>query len=131
MSPLSTPSQQGYHVQTVKPLTFILQLPNSSVRCNCASHQPELGLLRVRSSGERSHTALRLKSQSCESVIQIQIQTSMFVKYQDDVISQGAVNTPVLLSYLNNCCNRVTCLFYLFPIRGVESYRIFNGGFLF
>ena len=31
MSPLSTPSQQGYHVQTVKPLTFILQLPNSSV----------------------------------------------------------------------------------------------------
>ena len=45
MSPLSTPSQQGYHVQTVKPLTFILQLPNSSVRCNCASHQPELGLL--------------------------------------------------------------------------------------
>ena len=45
MSPLSTPSQQGYHVQTVKPLTFILQLPNSSVRCNCAIHQPELGLL--------------------------------------------------------------------------------------
>ena len=45
MSPLSTPSQQGYHVQTVQPLTFILQLPNSSVRCNCASHQPELGLL--------------------------------------------------------------------------------------
>ena len=45
MSPLPTPSQQGYHVQTVKPLTFILQLPNSSVRCNCASHQPELGLL--------------------------------------------------------------------------------------
>ena len=43
MSPLSTPSQQGYHVQTVKPLIFILQLPNSSVRCNCASHQPELG----------------------------------------------------------------------------------------
>ena len=37
MSPLSTPSQQGYHVQTVQPLTFILQLPNSSVRsetCN-------------------------------------------------------------------------------------------------
>ena len=45
MSPLSTPSQQGYNVQTVNPLTFILQLPNSSVRCNCASHQPELGLL--------------------------------------------------------------------------------------
>ena len=41
MSPLSTLSQQGYHVQTVKPLTFILQLPNSSVRCNCASHQPD------------------------------------------------------------------------------------------
>ena len=45
MSPLSTPSQQGYHVQTVKPFTFILQLSNSSVRCNCASHQLELGLL--------------------------------------------------------------------------------------
>ena len=45
MSPLSTPSQQGYHVQTIKPFTFILRLPNSSVRCNCASHQSELGLL--------------------------------------------------------------------------------------
>ena len=30
-----------------QPLTFILQLPNSSVRCNCASHQPELGLLTI------------------------------------------------------------------------------------
>ena len=45
MGIMATPSQQGYHVQTVNPLTFILQLPNSSVRCNCASHQPELGLL--------------------------------------------------------------------------------------
>ena len=48
-----------YHVSTIHfitariscpncqciPLTFILQLPNSSVRCNCASHQPDLGLL--------------------------------------------------------------------------------------
>ena len=48
-----------YHVSTVysitaripcpncQPFTFILQLPHSSVRCNCASHQPELGLLTI------------------------------------------------------------------------------------
>ena len=48
-----------YHVSTVhsittripcpncRPLTLIQQLPYSSVICNCASHQPELGLLTV------------------------------------------------------------------------------------
>ena len=48
-----------YHVSTVhsitaripcpncQALTFILQLPKSSVRCKCASHQPELGILTV------------------------------------------------------------------------------------